>query len=107
VSGLAPRKGDVAERLTARVLGDVQGVGFRWFVAREAAHLGLVGWVVNRSDGTVGVVAEGDPAALDDLLEALEVGPPAARVSRVEGDRSSATGGLDRFEIRSGSHPGD
>jgi acylphosphatase len=97
----------MAERLTARVFGDVQGVGFRWFVAREAARLGLVGWVVNRSDGTVGVVAEGDPAALEKLREALEVGPPAARVSRVEGDRSPATGGMDRFEVRSGSHPGD
>ena len=95
------------ERLEARVHGDVQGVGFRWFVIREATGLGLVGWVANRPDGTVGVVAEGPREALDLLVGALEAGPPAAIVSHVEGRRSPATGAMDRFEIRAGSHRGD
>ena len=95
------------ERLEARVHGDVQGVGFRWFVIREATRLGLVGWVANRSDGTVGVVAEGPREVLDQLVGALEAGPPAARVSHVERRHSSASGGMHRFEIRAGGHRGD
>ena len=43
------------QRLVANVRGSVQGVGFRWFVQREAARLGLDGWVANRSDGSVEV----------------------------------------------------
>ena len=52
------------QRLVATVRGMVQGVGFRWFVQREAARLGLDGWVANQVDGSVEVVAEGPDAAL-------------------------------------------
>ena len=66
------------------VRGIVQGVGFRWFVLRTAHALGLKGWVTNRPDGTVEVIADGMPAALEELEHSLQVGPRGARVERVE-----------------------
>jgi acylphosphatase len=95
------------QRLEARVLGDVQGVGFRWFVRRAAAALGLVGWVANDPDGSVAVVAEGPVAALEELRSAIESGPPGARVEAVTAHLLAPTGRLVTFEIRSGGHGGD
>ena len=95
------------ERLHAIVRGSVQGVGFRWFVQRAAGRLGLRGWVANRADRSVEVVAEGPAEAIDELLAALGTGPPSSRVSGLEVDRGPALGGLGEFAIRSGSHPGD
>ncbi len=65
------------------VRGRVQGVGFRWFVQREAAALALSGWVRNTEDGHVEVVAKGDPAVLDALRQALRRGPRGSRVDAV------------------------
>ncbi len=62
----------------------VQGVGFRWFVLRQAEALGLVGWVRNQDDGSVEVVARGAAAAMGQMEEALRHGPSGARVSHVE-----------------------
>lgn len=73
---------DIARRWL--VQGVVQGVGFRWFVARQAARLTVVGWVRNLPDGRVEVVARGTRAALDDLDAALRRGPAHARVENVE-----------------------
>lgn len=83
----------------AVVRGDVQGVGFRYFVQRRADQLRLHGWVRNNDDGTVEVLAEGDRPQLEELKLALEEGPRAARVSRVDADWMQATGGLDRFDL--------
>lgn len=94
-------------RIEAIVRGRVQGVGFRVFVAREARRRGLVGWVRNASDGGVRLVAEGTHAELDDLLQVLRDGPPAAWVRDVDVVRGPATGGFAEFEIRSGGHGGD
>lgn len=96
-----------AERLHVIVRGQVQGVGFRWFVVRTAADLGLDGWVMNRPDRAVELVAEGETERLDQLLTAVHEGPPASAVQAVEVTRSPATGGLGGFRIRSGAHPGD
>lgn len=65
------------------VRGRVQGVGFRWFVQREAAALELSGWVRNTEDGHVEVVAKGDPAVLHQLGQALRRGPRGSRVDAV------------------------
>ena len=65
------------------VAGRVQGVGFRWFVHREAAALGLLGWVKNTEAGTVELVAAGSPSTLDALRSALERGSRGSRVDRV------------------------
>lgn len=94
-------------RLDATVHGDVQGVGFRWFVRRQAARLYLVGWVRNEGDGTVRVVAEGSPPALARLLGHLRSGPPGAVVRRVDETWLPGNGSFDGFEIRAGGHSGD
>lgn len=94
-------------RLVAIVRGRVQGVGYRWFVQREASRLQLDGWVANRPDGGVEVVAEGRPDGLVSLVEALWDGPAGADVRGVEVGHEPARGGLSGFSIRSGAHPGD
>ncbi len=95
------------ERLTATVFGRVQGVGFRWFVRDRADLFGLVGWVRNRADGAVELVAEGPPDALTALLADLREGPRGAVIARVEAVRGPAAGGFSEFDIRVGYHMGD
>jgi len=95
------------ERLHAVIRGQVQGVGFRWFVVRAAAGLGLEGWVMNRADRAVELVAEGPSERLDELVALVREGPPASSVHAVEVRRSTPAGGFDGFHIRSGDHPGD
>jgi acylphosphatase len=65
------------------VKGRVQGVGFRWFVHREASELELRGWVRNTEDGDVEVVASGSAEDLGDLRESLRRGPRGSRVDRL------------------------
>ena len=77
----------------------MQGVGFRYFLMREAQRLGLTGWVRNRDDGTVEFVAEGSRADLERLKQAAERGPRMARVDRVEDRWSPAAGGLGGFDL--------
>ena len=79
------------------IRGDVQGVGFRWFLANSARPLGLLGWVRNRRDGSVELTAEGERGALDKLLEAAWQGPRGARVSGLEVEWEEAAGGLEPF----------
>lgn len=96
-----------AVRLDATVMGRVQGVGFRYFVLREAMGLDLDGWVANTMDGSVRCVAEGPRDRLELLLGRLRVGPPAAVVSNVSDAWMPATGTLGPFALRSGAHLGD
>ena len=65
------------------VQGRVQGVGFRWFVHREASELALRGWVRNTEDGDVEVVAAGTAEDLDALRQSLRRGPRGSRVGRL------------------------
>ena len=98
---------EATARLDATVSGRVQGVGFRYFVLREAMDLGLDGWVANTADGSVRCVAEGPRDRLERLLVRLEEGPAAAIVDHVSAVWMPATGTLGGFAIRSGGHPGD
>ncbi|TMD04953.1 MAG: acylphosphatase [Chloroflexi bacterium] len=87
-------------RLTAHVRGDVQGVGFRDYVQRTAAELGLAGWVRNLPDGTVECVAEGPRDALEKLLSRLQRGPSLADVDNVDVDWGPAQGHVRGFQVR-------
>ncbi len=88
-------------RLHAHVKGRVQGVGFRFFVVRAAQEQGLQGWVRNRYDGRVEVMAEGDLAALNRLLADLRRGPLSAQVTTVDYAFEEARGDFDRFSVLS------
>ena len=81
------------------VRGRVQGVGFRWFVEREAHILGMAGWVRNNSDGSVEVLAQGTHAQLSALRSKLHQGPRAARVDDVEESEARPAAGLSSFRI--------
>lgn len=65
------------------VVGRVQGVGFRWFVQREAGELELRGWVRNTEEGDVEIVAAGHPEDLAELRMSLKRGPRGSRVDRI------------------------
>ena len=83
------------------VKGRVQGVGFRWFVQREASEIGLKGWVRNTEDGDVEVVVSGDPEGLTELRASLRKGPRGSRVDKViEHTLADSEGeGLNAFKI--------
>ena len=81
------------------VRGRVQGVGFRWFVEREAHILGIAGWVRNNHDGSVEVHAQGTRDQLSGLHGRLREGPRAARVDVVDVSEASAVAELVSFRI--------
>ncbi|MFQ5777342.1 MAG: acylphosphatase [Terriglobia bacterium] len=76
------------------VEGQVQGVGFRFFVERVARQLGVGGYVKNLSDGRVEVYAVGPADQLDALKSRLEQGPRGARVRRVREEEAAV---VDRY----------
>jgi acylphosphatase len=81
------------------IKGRVQGVGYRWWAVQTARRLGLDGWVRNRRDGTVELVAVGPDEALEALIWACRQGPSAAQVASV--DRfDAADDGCKGFEDR-------
>lgn len=82
------------------VHGRVQGVGFRYFVTESANRLDLVGWVRNRFDGTVEVVAEGTRPQLNNLLQDLQRGSRSSNVTQIDQNWMPATGNFDRFVVR-------
>ncbi len=100
------RSGAASVRLLSMVLhfliqGRVQGVGFRWFVQREASRLDLRGWVRNTEEGEVEVVASGAAAELDALRAKLRQGPRGSRVDRLNEHplADSEADELDSFRI--------
>lgn len=93
----ATEKAIEARRFVVR--GRVQGVGFRWFVEREAHILGIAGWVRNNHDGSVEVLAQGTGHQLSGLHSRLREGPRAARVDNVEVSETQPVSGLSAFRI--------
>jgi acylphosphatase len=83
----------------ARVIGRVQGVGFRYSAVRRAQGLAVTGTVSNLADGSVEVVAEGDAARLEQFLSWLRKGPPGAFVRDVQVQWMPFTGGYTRFDV--------
>lgn len=74
------------------VSGRVQGVGYRDWVVRQAQRLGVTGWVRNRKDGRVEILATGEDEALGALVDACREGPPLARVAEVQSNAAELTG---------------
>lgn len=81
------------------VRGRVQGVFFRASTQREAKRLGLTGWVKNRSDGAVEILAEGEEEGLKELIAWADRGPSASRVERVDVRWRSFSGEYADFRI--------
>ncbi len=88
-------------RGAARLLveGHVQGVGYRWWAVETAGRLGLDGWVRNRADGSVEILAIGEAAAIEQLLRACGGGPPGAAVRAVRFEAAEDDGSAG-FEQR-------
>ena len=93
----APSPQTVARRV--RVHGRVQGVFFRDSCRAEASAHGVAGWVSNEPDGSVAAQFEGDDAAVEAMVAWCRVGPPSARVQRVDVEPADAEGAV-RFEVR-------
>lgn len=74
----------------ASIRGRVQGVSYRVWASREAAALGLNGWVRNEPDGSVTALIAGRPAAVDEMLQRFRKGPPGAAVSEVASELVAA-----------------
>ncbi len=87
-------------RVRVRVYGIVQGVGFRYYTKMHADRLGVKGYVENKPDGSVEVVAEGPRDKVEALLDVVRRGPPAAVVERVDVEYEEPRGEFDRFYIR-------
>jgi acylphosphatase len=87
-------------RLNALVRGRVQGVGFRWWTRSRALELGLVGYIANRIDGRVQVVAQGPRDTCQRLLDLLQSGAAPGRVDAVVTDWSEDTEDIHGFSAR-------
>ena len=98
-SPLAPTPGLVS--LEVRVIGRVQGVGFRYFTLEVARRLGIAGYVMNTRDGGVRAYAEGSRGSLEQFLRALRQGPGGARVWEVRITWGAAIGAYSTFSIHS------
>lgn len=83
-----------------KVYGKVQGVGFRYYTLRQANKLGVKGWVRNVQDGTVEIVAQGDPASLDKLSAAVKQGSPASKVKRIHVEEIDGMNRYSSFQVK-------
>ncbi len=91
--------GMALKQLQLHVRGRVQGVYFRASTQREARRLGLSGWVRNRPDGSVEILAEGEELSIRELHGWAQKGPSAARVDRVDTRWRGFTGEFPDFRI--------
>jgi acylphosphatase len=89
-------------RVQVRVLGRVQGVGYRFFVQRVARELHLTGWVRNEADGSVVLEAQGTEAPLQELIRELRFGPSLAQVDDLRIDWLDPARQEPGFQVRFG-----
>lgn len=81
------------------IIGEVQGVGFRFFAQRVAAQHQVTGYVRNLADGSVEALAEGAPESLEGFKHDISTGPAHARVEQVEEENVEPTGRYPAFRI--------
>lgn len=89
----------MAVRVHIVVIGHVQGVGFRYYTFKRAREIGVTGYVKNLPDGTVEIEAEGDRAEVEELIEAVKVGPRAAVVNDVSISWETYSGEYNDFSV--------
>jgi acylphosphatase len=87
------------KRIHLVIRGRVQGVYFRAAAQREARRLGVTGWIKNRPDGSIELVAEGDEDAIKELSTWTAHGPSTARVDHVDTRWRGYTGEFPEFQI--------
>lgn len=87
-------------RVHAKIIGKVQGVGFRHFTRRIAEDTGVTGWVRNRRDRTVETLAEGTKPQLETFIHRVKQGPRAGYVENLVDDWSESSGEFKNFRIR-------
>ena len=83
-----------------KIYGKVQGVFFRHFTVIEANKLGIRGFVLNASDGTVEITAQADEEKLNEFISCCKHGPERSRVDKVEVNNVSSHISFDNFEVR-------
>ena len=88
------------KRVSVVVSGRVQGVGFRYFVQREAENLGITGWVKNLGDGSVAAVGEGLEDVLQEFVDLLKKGPPFSSVTDIKVKWDKFNGSFSNFSIK-------
>lgn len=91
---------EVMKRIYAVCHGTVQGVGFRFFVQREAVRLGLTGWVRNLSNGSVDMEIDGEEPAFHAFFERIQNDHPWARVRSINRDERPVTKPYEDFHIK-------
>jgi acylphosphatase len=89
-----------AVRKSITVSGQVQGVGFRYFVRQEARALGITGWVMNLKDGTVTMEAQSSPQILEQLIERLKKGNGFSKVVQLKSYDVAVVEGENKFGIK-------
>ena len=87
------------KRVRLIIAGDVQGVGFRAWTLQHCKNTSCTGWVKNRDDGAVEVLAEGPIEELENLIACCQDGPEVALVNEVNVKWEDATGEFNRFEV--------
>jgi len=86
-------------RLSFRIYGKVQGIGFRWFVKERAASRRISGWVRNAADGAVEGEAQGAVPDIDVFLKDIKTGHPLASVSEIDSQEMLDVDGGEAFKI--------
>ena len=86
--------------MQGRVEGRVQGVSFRASMRHQARRCGVCGWVRNEPDGAVAFLVQGDPRAVQQMLDWARRGPPGAHVEGLNVHEVDPLGGLRDFEVR-------
>lgn len=94
------RKEHNPKGVSIRVIGRVQGVGYRAWAADQARTHDLGGWVRNRRDGSVEIALKGNIQSVERIISRLREGPPLARVDDLRQDATSPDDLPDVFEVR-------
>jgi len=95
-----PRNSASLQQVELIIIGQVQGVGYRFTIARLAKQLGITGFITNQPDGTVYILAQGSPPQLEELKQKCYAGPERAAVKQINERPSPLTDHYHSFTIK-------